>query len=109
MPNLFAFYGPNSQPRAGGFHQWAEAWTRYAVGAVVHLISTGADGLECRKDVYERYNAEVDKAFSTTVWATGSGGYYVNAHGRPGVHVPFENEVYYRLLRCFDPSDYRIT
>jgi 4-hydroxyacetophenone monooxygenase len=109
MPNLFAFYGPNSQPRAGGFHQWAEAWTRYAVGAVVHLISTGADVLECRKDVYERYNAEVDKAFSTTVWATGSGGYYVNAHGRPGVHVPFENEVYYRLLRCFDPSDYRIT
>ena len=108
FPNLFSLYGPNSQPRAGGFHPFAEAWAHYIVSGIVHLITTGGRSLECRQEVFDAYNERVDAEFADTVWATGAGGYYINKHGRPGVHVPFDNTTYYTLIRDFDPDDYRL-
>jgi len=49
----------------------------------------------------------LDAQFKTVVWgALPSGGYYINSHGRPGVHMPFRSQEYYHMLANPKLSDY---
>jgi 4-hydroxyacetophenone monooxygenase len=68
FPNLFIFYGPNGQPRSGGYHSWAEIWTRYAVRSIVHLLERGEDSMECKQEVFDEYNTRMDQEHKKLIW-----------------------------------------
>src|SRR5262249_49765818 len=53
FPNMFIFYGPNGQPRAGGFYSWAEIWARYIVKAIVMTIESGHRAIEVKAKVFD--------------------------------------------------------
>lgn len=99
FPNFFAMFGPNGQPRAAGLHSWMEAWTRYILTAVTKMVEGGHSSVELRRDVYDDYNAQVDRVGATILWAQeGKGSYYVNAYGRSDLNIPFRAEEYYAMI-----------
>ena len=108
FPNLFIFYGPNSQARSGAFLSWIEIWSRYAAQAVVHLLEGGHRWMDVRRDVFDEYQRGIDKAHDGLIWlneAPADRNYYVS-HGRQIVNWPWRNEHYYELIATLDPNDY---
>jgi 4-hydroxyacetophenone monooxygenase len=98
-PNFFMFYGPNAQPRAGGFHSWAETWARYAIRIVVHMLESGASSFEVRQAAYDDYNRRLDKEAEINLRGPASvGSYYLNEFGRAGVNVPWLAEDWHAML-----------
>jgi len=111
FPNLFIFYGPNSQPRAGGFLSWIEIWARYTAQAVVSTLESGHRTMEVKQEVFEEYNAQLDEAHKDLIWEKeGPAGknYYVNKHGRQTVNVPFTNEEYFSMVATPDLDQFHV-
>jgi 4-hydroxyacetophenone monooxygenase len=107
FPNLFMFYGPNGQPRSGGFYSWAEVWSRYAAGMIVHMLENGYRSADVKHDVFDAYNEELDTAMKEVLWEVeGAGGYYNNEFGRCGVNLPFLTEDYHAMVAKPNPDDY---
>ena len=107
FPNLLMFYGPNGQPRSGGFYSWAEIWSRYAAGMIVHMLENGHRSADVKHDVFDRYNEQLDTAMKEVLWEVeGAGGYYNNEFGRCGVNLPFLTEDYHAMVATPNPDDY---
>ena len=109
-PNFFMFYGPNGQPRSGGFYSWAEVWSRYAVKLIVAMIESGSKSIECRQEVYDDYNRRMDLENKNIIWEDeGKGGYYVNEYGRSSVNLPWRVEQYHAWMIDPNIDDYKIS
>ncbi|OCK73501.1 FAD/NAD(P)-binding domain-containing protein [Lepidopterella palustris CBS 459.81] len=98
FPNFFSFYGPNHQPRSGGFYSWGEIWARYTATCIIHLIEHDKKSMDCRKDVFDEYNARLDAECKGLIWEEAGHGYYVNEWGRQGVNVPWKTAEYHRMV-----------
>lgn len=109
FPNLFVMYGPNSQPRSGSIPSWIEVWSRYVAQSVVTMIEGGHSRIVVRRDVFDRYNADLDQAARKLVWdEAGSKGknYYVNPSGRQQVNAPWRVEDFYDRLKAPNPDEF---
>lgn len=107
FPNFFSCYGPNSHPRSGAFHIWTEMWARYVSTLILTTLNRGAQSVRIQRGPFESFNDAIDKRFDGLVWrATPAGGYYINTHGRPGVHMPYRAEEYYELVADPTVNDY---
>ncbi len=107
FPNMFMLYGPNTNPRAGGLFAWIEIWARYAVQGIAALIEGGHAAMECRRDVHDAFNAEVDAALGDCIWGLdGQASYYRNRHGRQGINNPLRPSVYYDKVRKINLADF---
>lgn len=109
FPNLFMMYGPQSQPRSGGFYAWAEIWARYSVSAIVETIASGHRIAEIREDVFDEYNVRIDEAAKNLIWETeGAGSYFNNRFGRSQIHIPFATEEYHEMVAELELSDFHL-
>jgi 4-hydroxyacetophenone monooxygenase len=111
FPNLFVIYGPNSQARTGSLPSWIEVWTRYAASCVIKMIEGGHRRIAVRRDAFERYNSELDRACEDLVWglvAVPTSNYYVHASGRQMVNCPWRAEDYYERLERPYFSDFEL-
>lgn len=108
FPNLFVFYGPNGQPRSGGFYSWAEIWSRYVVGSIVEMIEGGHRSIEVRRDVFDAYNARMDEATRELIWEEEGHSYYVNSQGRSAVNMPWTTSDYHAMVRAPNLGDYHL-
>jgi 4-hydroxyacetophenone monooxygenase len=106
FPNLFMFYGPNGQPRSGGFYSWAEIWARYVCGAIVSMIEGDSKSMEVRKEVFDDYNARLDEANKNLIWEADGHSYYVNEHGRSGINMPWTTTEYHAMVLKPNLDDY---
>ena len=110
FPNLFTIYGPNSQVRGGGLITWGEIWGRYAIKSIVHLIETGQHAMEIKRDVFDSYNALMDKGLDECIWeAPGQKSYYTNDFGRQAVNMPWKPNEYYAWIREPNLEDYDVS
>lgn len=98
FPNFFSFYGPNHQPRSGGFYSWGEIWARYTALAFIHLIENGKKSMECRRDVFDDYQIRLDQAGEDLIWEMEGNGYYVNEFGRQSVNAPWHTADYHEMV-----------
>lgn len=105
FPNFFILYGPNTQPGHGGsLISAVEAQLHYVVSAIRAATAAGNDLVEIREDVYDAYNAEVDRAHEQMVWChPGMDTYYRNSRGRVVVNTPFRVVDFWTMARQ-DPS-----
>ncbi|HEX9834955.1 MAG TPA: monooxygenase, partial [Mycobacterium sp.] len=63
--------------------------------------------LEVERDVFERYNSELDEALAQCIWShKGMTTYYRNDAGRVVVSSPWTYIDYWRRTREFDMDDY---
>lgn len=108
FPNFFSLYGPNHQPRSGGFYSWGEIWARYIALAFIHLIENGKQSMDCRQDVFDEYNRRLDEAGKGLIWEMDGHGYYVNEFGRQSVNAPWHTSDYHRMVAKPNFDDFEI-
>ncbi|WP_241383956.1 flavin-containing monooxygenase [Rhodococcus sp. CH91] len=110
FPNLFFLYGPNTNPPGGSYITIAEAQVRYVVEAISRLVTEDLSSIECKPEPYERYNAELDEANSTMVYAMdGVNSYYRNSSGRVVTNSPWPVADYWARTERPDPADFTAT
>jgi 4-hydroxyacetophenone monooxygenase len=108
FPNFFSFYGPNHQPRSGGFYSWGEIWSRYTAQAIIHLIENDRKSIDVRKDVFDEYNARLDEMTAGLIWEFEGRGYYVNEHGRQSVNAPWHTADYHKMVAKVNLNDFEV-
>ncbi|MFG2657340.1 flavin-containing monooxygenase [Streptomyces sp. NPDC048425] len=111
FPNLFCLYGPNTQAGHGGsLVFYLECQMRYVRSLLSEMFRTGAASAECRPEVSDRYNVDVDAAHERMIWtAPGFSTYYRNSRGRVVVANPWRVVDWWSMTREADPCEYRFT
>jgi 4-hydroxyacetophenone monooxygenase len=108
FPNFFTLYGPNLQPGHGGSLIFTfECQVRYIIDLVQQMFEQSIGSVECRKDVFDDYNKEVDEAHEKMIWThPGAETYYRNARGRVVVNSPYKVIDYWDMTRRAALEDY---
>ncbi|WP_063063480.1 flavin-containing monooxygenase [Nocardia violaceofusca] len=110
FPNLFALYGPNTQAGHGGsLIFYLECQMRYVTSLLAKMFDAGATVAECRPEVNDKYNDDVDAAHQRMIWShPGFSTYYRNARGRVVVANPWRVVDWWHMTKDADLSDYRL-
>jgi 4-hydroxyacetophenone monooxygenase len=108
FPNFFIVNGPNTNAGHGGSAIHAtEFQVRYIMQAIRSMLVTETAALDVHREVFFRYNAELDEALSRCIWShQGMTTYYRNGAGRIVVSSPWKYIDYWNRLHEFDPNDY---
>jgi 4-hydroxyacetophenone monooxygenase len=108
-PNLFLMYGPNTNIVVNGsIVFFSECEMRYILGCMELLLRDGHSALECRQDVHDAYNKEVDAANRMMAWgAPNVRSWYKNAQGRVTQNWPYTLLEFWQRTQAPDPSDYQ--
>ncbi|WP_047221853.1 MULTISPECIES: NAD(P)/FAD-dependent oxidoreductase [Protofrankia] len=110
FPNLFFMYGPNTNLGHGGsFIYLAESQINYIIDALQHMLCEGISSLECRQEVSDRYNQELDEAHERMVWThQGMDTWYRNSKGRVVTAMPWRVVDYWTMTRSVNLDDYML-
>ncbi|BDX33462.1 putative monooxygenase y4iD [Mycobacterium antarcticum] len=110
FPNFFIVNGPNTNAGHGGSAIHAiEFQVRYIMEAIQHLLVRKIPAIEVHREVFLRYNEELDDALSRSIWShKGMTTYYRNDAGRVVVSSPWTYIDYWDRLRGFAPGDYHV-
>ena len=108
FPNFFMLTGPNTGLAHGGNQIFmTECGVRHMMLGLRELLEGGHRSIECRRDVYERYNREVDAMHARMVWThKGMTNWYRNPHGRVFAITPWRLVEYWKMTSVFDPAEY---
>lgn len=108
FPNLFALNGPNTLTGHGGSLLFlAECEVHYMIDLVRQMIENDLTAVECRPEVYGRYNRDVDAQHERMIWThPGMTTYYRNSHGRVVVNSPWRVVDFWTMTRRADLADY---
>ena len=111
FPNLFCLLGPNTFAGHGGSGILTiELEMRYVMEMLNLMSEHDLASVDCRQDVHDAYNAELDAALARTIWAhPGMTTYYRNAKGRIVVPMPWTNVDYWQRTRMPQLDDYHVT
>jgi cation diffusion facilitator CzcD-associated flavoprotein CzcO len=105
FPNMFLMYGPNTNLGHNSIIVMLEAQARYIVQCLTHVVHRGLRTLEVREDAHTRFNADIQKALSETVWATGCGNWYAS-DGRITANWSSSTLEYRRQMKRVDFADF---
>lgn len=108
FPNFFILNGPNTNAGHGGSAIHAtEFQVRYIMQAIRGIIETGSGAIDVDREVFLKYNEELDEALSHCIWShPGMTTYYRNEFGRIVVSSPWTYLDYWHRTLTFDPSEY---
>jgi 4-hydroxyacetophenone monooxygenase len=110
FPNFFMLTGPNTGLAHGGNQIFmTECSVRHMMLALRELVESGRRSIECRPDVYENYNREVDAQHARMVWThKGMTNWYRNPQGRVFAITPWRLVEYWKMTSTFNPAEYEI-
>ena len=110
FPNFFMMYGPNTNIGHGGSALFlAECQTRYFMGLIQALRTQTIRSVECRQDIHDRYNQEIDNLLGQLSWSHPSvSTWYKNAKGRIVTNQPWSLLDYWRLTYEAKLADYHL-
>jgi 4-hydroxyacetophenone monooxygenase len=108
FPNFFILFGPNTNTGHGGSaFLTTEMQVRYVMQLLKEMIEGDLTSVECRRDVHDAYNDEVDAALARTVWTHPQvTNYYRNRAGRIVGTNPWPYVEYWRRTREAELADY---
>jgi len=105
--NLFLLYGPNTNAAGGSYIFLAECQVHYLAELIGLMRAKAAGAVEAREEVFEEYNADLDRAHANMIWThPGMSTYYRNARGRVVGNSPWTVIDYWELTRAPDPTEY---
>ncbi|HET9143241.1 NAD(P)/FAD-dependent oxidoreductase [Actinophytocola sp.] len=107
FPNMFLMYGPNTNLGCGSIIYMLERQARYIRQAVRH-IATVPSYLDVREDVADRFDDEVRRRLSRSVWAR-CDSWYRDADGRIPTNWPGLVSEYDRRTRKLNLADYWVS
>jgi 4-hydroxyacetophenone monooxygenase len=110
FPNLFLCYGPNTNIVVNGsIIFFSECEIRYILGCIKLLLEEGRRALDCREEVHDAYNKQVDAGNANMAWgAPNVSSWYKNEKGRVTQNWPFSLLEFWTRTRKPDPADYRL-
>jgi 4-hydroxyacetophenone monooxygenase len=110
FPNFFMLYGPNTNLVINGsILIMVECQVHYAVEAIGRLLRSGHRAMSCRRDVHERYAAEMADGNSKMVWGVADvPTWYRNKNGRVTQNWPFDLHTYWSRTLEPDLADYEL-
>jgi cation diffusion facilitator CzcD-associated flavoprotein CzcO len=107
FPNFFMMAGPNTGIGHTSLVVMIEAQVAHMAGALRALRDRGADVVDVRPDVLERWSTEVQAKAAPTVWNSGGcSSWYLDDAGRNTTLWPDYTFRFIRKTRTFDPADY---
>jgi 4-hydroxyacetophenone monooxygenase len=108
FPNFFVLTGPNTGLAHGGNQIFmTECSVRHMMLCLRELLESGRRSIECRNEVYEAYNREVDATHARMVWThKGMTNWYRNRHGRVFAISPWRLVEYWKMTSNFNPAEY---
>ncbi|TDD36467.1 flavin-containing monooxygenase [Saccharopolyspora elongata] len=108
FPNFFMIYGPNTNIVVNGsIIFFSECAVNYIVGCLRLLLERGSAALECRAEVHDGFNADVDRANLLMSWGKSTvHSWYKNEHGRVAQNWPFSLMEYWKRTKRPDPADF---
>jgi 4-hydroxyacetophenone monooxygenase len=111
FPNFFILTGPNTGLAHGGNQIFmTECGVRHMMLALRELLESGKRAIECKREVYEDYNAKVDAMHAQMVWThKGMSNWYRNRHGRVFAITPWRLVDYWKMTANFDPAEYELS
>jgi len=110
FPNLAFMYGPNTNLGHGGSYIFiAECQVRYILGLITEMVRHNIGSIECRSDVNDAYNKELDEAHDQMIYShTGMSTWYRNSRGRVVTNSPWRIVDYWNMTRRPSLDDYEI-
>lgn len=108
FPNFYCLYGPNTNIVVGSsIIFFSECEMRYIMGCLKLQIEQGLERIECRPEVHDAYNAEIDAANLERAWgAQKVSSWYKNASGRVSQNWPGNHFEFWQRTREPDPGDF---
>ena len=108
FPNFYMLIGPNTGLAHGGNQIFmTECQVRHLMLLLRELIERGHRSFECRREVYESYNAQIDRLHDGMVWThRGMTNWYRNPSGRVFAVSPWRLVEFWAMTRRLDPADY---
>ncbi|HET7529798.1 MAG TPA: NAD(P)/FAD-dependent oxidoreductase [Mycobacteriales bacterium] len=109
FPNLFILVGPNTGPGHTSVVFYIEGQVRYIVDALETMQRDRIATVEVRRDVFTRFNADLQRRMKRTVWLTGGcGSWYLDAKGRNTTLWPGPSFEVVLRTRRFDVESYDV-
>ncbi len=110
FPNFFVLYGPNTNIVVNGSIIWfSECEVRYVMDSLRTVLATGARALDCKPEVHDAYNVEVDAENLRMVWGVANvSSWYKNSKGRVAQNWPFPLLEYWKRTKAVNPDDYEL-
>lgn len=111
FPNLFMMYGPNTNIVANGsITYFSECQAHYITESVRLLADRGARAMDCRPEMHDAYNVEIDRANAERAWgASHVHSWYRNRHGRIAQNWPYNLVRYWELTHTPRADDYLLS
>ncbi len=110
FPNLFFFYGPNTNLAHGGsviFH--IECQARYITQCLMRMLEAGRGEIEVRRAAHDAYNERVDAAHARMIWTHPDvKSWYKNERGRVVSVSPWRLVDYWRMTRSPEMGAFRL-
>jgi 4-hydroxyacetophenone monooxygenase len=109
FPNFFMLTGPNTGLAHGGNQIFmTECGVRHLMLALRELLESGHRSIECKPEVYESYNRDVDAMHARMVWThKGMTNWYRNPQGRVFAITPWRLVEYWKMTSTFNPAEYQ--
>jgi cation diffusion facilitator CzcD-associated flavoprotein CzcO len=109
FPNLFVFYGPNTNQGGNSIILILEAQARYVRSALDAMDGAGVAAVDVRAEVADAYEEQLRAALADTVWATGCHSYFTDTSGRVVTQLPWTSAWYAERTATFDLDDYELS
>jgi cation diffusion facilitator CzcD-associated flavoprotein CzcO len=108
FPNLFLFYGPNTNLGHSSIVYMLESQMTYVLSALHAMDQWGAVCAEVRLEVQDAFNAEMQERLQGSVWNSGCSSWYLDRNGRNSIQWPGFTFEFRRRPRRFEPGEYRL-
>jgi cation diffusion facilitator CzcD-associated flavoprotein CzcO len=108
FPNLFMLLGPNTGLGHSSMIYMIESQVAYVADGLKAMRRRGAETIEVRRDVMERFNGAIDERMEHTVWSSGCSSWYLDDTGRNGTLWPDWTFAFRRRASRFDAAEYEI-
>jgi cation diffusion facilitator CzcD-associated flavoprotein CzcO len=109
FPNLFLFYGPNTNLGHNSIVYMLESQMTYVLSALDAMDELGAGCVEVRPQVQDAFNEEMQERLQGSVWNSGCSSWYLDRSGRNSIQWPGFTFEYRRRTRSFEAADYRLS
>ena len=109
FPNLFVFYGPNTNQGGNSIILILEAQARYVREVVQLMADEGLAAVDVTAAAQAAYDDEIQTAMATTVWATGCHSYFTDANGRVVTQLPHTSAWYEQRTARVERDDWVLT
>jgi cation diffusion facilitator CzcD-associated flavoprotein CzcO len=109
FPNLFLLLGPNTGLGHSSMIYMIESQVAHVIDALNAMRDRGADTVEVRSEVAERFNREIDKRHEGAVWNTGCASWYLDDTGRNATLWPDWTFRFRQRTAHFEPEAYELS